>query len=236
MMDKKEKAERLLDSIGNIDDSFLDEAIGYKAVRRFNFHQLGLMAACIALVFVIAVAMPMLRNMSDLGNLGGDSGESTAGVVEGLEGSEENSGGVVENPDKHPENDGEVEHGALDAYMMDVRGSSLDNCTVYPSAESLTYTGNASLVWQYADGDEVYVASLSSTQLGELMGAMGSGKEVGEVSPDLSCYVWIVDGQGTVVSPYLKDGAGNEGCVVFDYEAEIIPDEEFVECVSEILK
>lgn len=236
MMDKKEKAERLLDSIGNIDDSLLDEAIGYKAARRYNLHQLGLMAACIALVFVIAVAMPILRNMTKMDNLNGNAEESDGNVVERPEGSEENSGGVVENPDKNPENNGEVERGALDAYMLGVRGSSLDNCTVYPSAESLTYTGNASLVWQYADGDEVYVTTLSSTQLGELKEAMGSGKEVGESSPELDCYVWIVDGQGTVVSPYLKDGAGNEGCAVFDYEAEIIPDDEFVECVSEILK
>ncbi len=222
MMDKKEKAERLLDSIGNIDDSLLDEAIVYKSARRYNLHQLGLMAACIALICVIAVAMPMLRNMSAVGDSNGNS--------------EQNSGGVVENPDKNPENNEEVEQNSLDAYMLGVRGSSLDNCTVYPSADSLTYTGNASLVWQYADGDEVYVTTLSSTQLGELKEAMGSGKEVGEVSPELDCYVWIVDGQGTVVSPYLKDGAGNEGCVVFDYEAEIIPDDEFVECVSEILK
>ncbi|MBR4031742.1 MAG: hypothetical protein IKJ07_03315 [Clostridia bacterium] len=222
MMDKKEKAERLLDSIGNIDDSLLDEAIGYKSARRYNLHQIGLMAACIALICVIAVAMPMLRNMSAVGDSNGNS--------------EQNSGGVVENPDKNPENNEEVEQSSLDAYMLGVRGSSLDNCTVYPSADSLTYTGNASLVWQYADGDEVYVTTLSSMQLGELKEAMGSGKEVGEVSPELDCYVWIVDGQGTVVSPYLKDGAGNEGCVVFDYEAEIIPDDEFVECVSEILK
>ncbi|MBR3687352.1 MAG: hypothetical protein IKL66_07725 [Clostridia bacterium] len=222
MIDKKEKAERLLDSIGNIDDSLLDEAIGYKSARRYNLHQLGLMAACVALICFIAAAMPMLRNMSMVG----DSDEN----------SEQNSGGVVENPDKNPENNEEVERVSLDAYMSDVRGASLDNCTVYPSAESLTYTGNASLVWQYADGDEVYVATLSSMQLGELQKAMGSGKEVGESSPELDCYVWIVDGQGTVVSPYLKEGAGNEGCVIFGYEAEIIPDEEFVERVSEILK
>lgn len=222
MMDKKEKAERLLDSIGNIDDSLLDEAIGYKAVRRFNFHQLGLMAACIALVFVIAIASPLLRNLAEVG--GGNAN------------SEESGGEVVENSTQNAGDHDKVERSALDAYMLGVRVSSLDNCTVYPSAESLTYTGNASLVWQYADGDEVYVTTLSSTQLGELKEAMGSGKEVGEVSPELDCYVWIVDGQGTVVSPYLKDGAGNEGCVIFDYEAEIIPDEEFVECVSEILK
>lgn len=234
MMDKKEKAERLLDSIGNIDDSLLDEAIGYKSARRFNFHQFGLMAACIALVFVIAVTMPMLRNMSDLGNLGGDSGESNGGVVERPEGTEENSGGVVENPNDNQQGDSQVGNDALGAYMLSVR-ESLDGYTVYPSVESLTYTGKTSLVWQYADGDEIYVASLSSSQIDELKGAMGSGEEVGETSPELSCYVWIVDGQGTVVSPYLKDSAGNEGCFIFDYEAEIIPDEEFVECVSEIL-
>lgn len=235
MMDKKDKAERLLDSIGNIDDSLLDEAIGYKSARRFNFHQLGLMAACIALAFVIAVTIPMLRNTSDLGNLGGNAGESNGGVAGVPEGTEENSGGVVENPNDNQESESQVGNDALGAYMLSVR-ESLDGYTVYPSAESLTYTEKTSLVWQYADGDEVYVASLSSKQLDDLKDVMGKGDEVGESSPSLACYVWIIDGQGTVVSPYLKDGAGNEGCFIFDYEAEIIPDEEFVERVSEILK
>ncbi|MBE6685509.1 MAG: hypothetical protein E7592_07700 [Ruminococcaceae bacterium] len=221
MMDKKDKAERLLDSIGNIDDSLIDEAIGYKAARRVNLYRFGLMAACIALVFVIAVASPLLRKLAEVGNGGAQGGE--------------NNNGVVENTDKNEGNEDEVGNDRLGTYMLSIR-DSIEGYDVYPSAENLSYVGQTSLVWRYADSDEVYVATLSSKQLGELKEAMGSGKEVGEVSPELDCYVWIVDGQGAVVSPYLKDGAGNEGCVIFDYEAEIIPDEEFVECVSEILK
>ena len=221
MMDKKDKAERLLDSIGNIDDSLIDEAIGYKAARRVNLYRFGLMAACIALVFVIAVASPLLRKLAEVGNGGAQGGE--------------NNNGVVENTDKNEGNEGEVGNDRLGTYMLSIR-DSLEGYDVYPSAENLSYVGQTSLVWRYADSDEVYVATLSSKQLGELMDAMGSGKEVGESSPELDCYVWIVDGQGVVVSPYLKDNAGNAGCEVFDYEAEIIPDDDFVDCVSEILK
>ena len=221
MMDKKDKAERLLDSIGNIDDSLIDEAIGYKAARRVNLYRFGLMAACIALVFVIAVASPLLRKLAEVGNGGAQGGE--------------NNNGVVENTGKNEENEDEVGNDKLGTYMLSIR-DSLEGYDVYPSAENLSYVGQTSLVWRYADGEEVYVATLSSKQLGELMDAMGSGKEVGESSPELDCYVWIVDGQGAVVSPYLKEGAGNEGCEVFDYEAEIIPDDDFVDCVSEILK
>ena len=221
MMDKKDKAERLLDSIGNIDDRLIDEAIGYKAARRVNLYHYGLMAACIALVFVIAVASPLLRKLAEVGN-GGANGD-------------ENGSGVVENTNNGEESNDEVVNDGLGRYMLSIR-DSLDLCNVYPSAGSLSYTDSMSLVWQYADGEEVYVAPLSASQLSDLMDAMGSGKEVGESSPELDCYVWIIDGQGTVISPYLKEGAGNEGCAVFDYEAEIIPDEDFVECVSEILK
>ena len=221
MMDKKDKAERLLDSIGNIDDSLIDEAIGYKAARRVNLYRFGLMAACIALVFVIAVASPLLRKLAEVGNGGAQGGE--------------NNNGVVENTNKNEGNEDEVGNDRLGTSMLSIR-DSLEGYDVYPSAENLSYVGQTSLVWRYADSDEVYVATLSSKQLGELMDAMGSGKEVGESSPELDCYVWIVDGQGAVVSPYLKDNAGNEGCEVFDYEAEIIPDDDFVDCVSEILK
>lgn len=221
MMDKKDKAERLLDSIGNIDDSLIDEAIGYKAARRVNLYRFGLMAACIALVFVIAVASPLLRKLAEVGNGGAQGGE--------------NNNEVVENTDKNEVNEDEVGNDRLGTYMLSIR-DSLEGYDVYPSAENLSYVGQTSLVWRYADSDEVYVATLSSKHLGELMDAMGSGKEVGESSPELDCYVWIVDGQGAVVSPYLKDNAGNAGCEVFDYEAEIIPDDDFVNCVSEILK
>ena len=48
--------------------------------------------------------------------------------------------------------------------------------------------------------------------------------------------VWVLDGKGNVSTPYLKTSRGNIGCEIFDYEAEIIPDERLVDCISDILK
>ena len=121
---------------------------------------------------------------------------------------------------------------SLDAVFVDSYGGSYKKLD---SFESLSYVGKASLVWQYSDSGEIYSRSLSASELEKLTEKMGRGEQVGERSPKLECIVWVLDGEGNVISPYLKDGAGNVGCEVFDYEVEIIPDDSFVECVSDIL-
>jgi hypothetical protein len=105
----------------------------------------------------------------------------------------------------------------------------------YLSADELTYFGEPSIIWQYEEGGEYCVVPIEEYELSKIKVRMGRGREVGESSPDSELRVWICDGKGNVRSPYLKNSAGNTDSAVFDYEAEIIPDEDFVECISDIL-
>jgi hypothetical protein len=121
---------------------------------------------------------------------------------------------------------------SLDSLLMDSYGGSYQKLN---SFDSLSYTDSASLIWQYVDSGEIYVKRLSSSELEEVTESIGRGAQVGEESPEIGCKMWVLDGEGNVISPYLKGGAGNVDCTVFDYEVEIIPDESFVECISDIL-
>ncbi len=89
------------------------------------------------------------------------------------------------------------------------------------------------LVW-YTDG-EYYEKTLTSTQYTTLTSYMQSGfEDVGE-NTDEEYLVWICDGQGNVVSPYLKTSQGNVYVNLFSYRAEVVPSEAFTEYVEKIL-
>lgn len=196
MRDRKEKAEKLLSEIGEIDDRLLCEAVNYKP-SRMRTYRLGLIAACLVLACFLAIAMPLIRAAID----------------------------VNKNEEKEPYAptlDGALSNGSSHATRLE-------------SLESLSYYGTPSLVWQDGESGEIFVCELSSTQLKRLQNELGRGRNVGETSIRLDCKVWVLDGKGSVRSPYLKNSLGNEGIALFDYEAEIIPSEKFIECVSEIL-
>lgn len=196
MRNRKDKIEYLLREIGEIDDRLLDEAITYKPSRARKY-RLELIAACLALVFFLAIALPLMRNMLDL------------------------SDGEKDVPDV--------------ATLDNVLSEGLGYATNMTSFEGLAYFGTPRLVWQDSDSGEIFVCYLTNGELARLEKEMGKGKDCGAQSPEVACKVWVLDGKGTVRSPYLKNSSGNEGCVVFEYDAEIIPTEGFVECVSEIL-
>lgn len=124
-----------------------------------------------------------------------------------------------------------VVYESLDALLTDSVGYYASN----QSVQSLSYTDSAKLVWQEADSKELYVCYLSEAELARLQREMGRGEEVGERSPELNMKVWVLDGEGNVRSPYLKPTVGNTGCEIFDYEAEIMPTESLIQCISEIL-
>ena len=195
-MNIKEKSEFLFSRIGEIDDGLVYEAAEYKPLRKKSYN-FAMIAACFALIMVVAVVSPLLRNLGSMSNE------------------------VVEGP-----------YASLDALLLDSKSEKFETVE---SPEELTYIGQASLVWQYEDDGELYVVPLSIGQLNSVTKKLGSGEDVGDRSPELDCRVWVLDGKGNVTSPYLKEGAGNEGCTIFDYEAEIIPDEELIKRISEIL-
>ena len=121
---------------------------------------------------------------------------------------------------------------ALDVLFLECKGGEY---TRYESFEDLSYVGVATIVWQYTDSGEIYALSLTEQQLRYIEEKLGEGTQTGSESPALSCKVWILDGRGNVKSPYLKNEDGNVGCVIFDFEAEIIPNDAFVKCISDII-
>lgn len=195
MRDRKDKVEKLLSEIGEIDDCLLYEAVDYKP-SRMRSYRLGLIAACLVLACFFAIAMPFIRAALDVNT--NVEGEPTATL------------------------DGALSSGSVHATRLE-------------SFESLSYFGSPSLVWQDSESGDIFVCELSASQLKRLQSELGRGKSVGDASLDLDCKVWVLDGKGNVRSPYLKNSLGNEGIALFDYEAEIIPSEKFIECVSEIL-
>ena len=205
MKNRKEKAEYLFDSIGEIDDALLADALSYKPVRRkkYNF---GLIAACFALVIAVALVFPLLQN--------GFAVNESEKVDEGML-------------------DVNESYSSLEALMLDVKENG--RYMSYSSADDISYANGACIVWKYDDSDEFYVKYVSNYQFDRLSSRMGKGEQVGESSPELSCQVWIVDNAGVVRSPYLKDTSGNEGLTVFDYEAEIVPCDDLINCISEML-
>ena len=101
------------------------------------------------------------------------------------------------------------------------------------SVDAVDLFSGEKLIW-YTDG-EYYEKTLTSAQYTALTGYMQSGFEDVGKNTDEECLVWICDGQGNVVSPYLKTSQGNVYVNLFSYRAEVVPNEAFTEYVEKIL-
>jgi hypothetical protein len=121
--------------------------------------------------------------------------------------------------------------GALDAVLS----AETNYITNSFALNRLSHTGAPRLVWENKESGEVSVCYLSVEELSRIRDNMGKGKAVEENAAELTCNVWVVDEYGRVTTPYLKASAGNEGCDLFAYEPEIIPTEDLIQCISDIL-
>lgn len=208
MNNKMKKAAFLLDEIGNVSDVYLQEALSYKK-EKWNARPWIAAVACILAVAIVGgglLSSPLMDNIFGMFN-------------------------KAEAPDK--ENEQPV-LATLDAFLYANRERI--NCTEIEESD-LTYFGSTYLVLQYAEDETLYRSrDLTAREVDRLLGLIGTGDEVGNDSPWLSCRVWLVCEDGTVLSPYLKNTAGNKGhATLFDYEAEILPSSSLVSCISDIL-
>ena len=232
MMNKDQKNEYLFSAIGEIDDRFLEEAISYRHPSRKKKYWIPVLAACLAVFFAIFSSLSFavvasaftLAATTPLGML--------ILVYLGSEAPSQSPSQPEQAPEQTPDR-----YASLDELFEAQKGSDAqkENNLVYLSEDELEYYGDACIIWQYEEGGEYCVVPVTEYELSDIQVMMGRGRDVGESSPKNSCRVWICDGKGNVRSPYLKNGAGNQDVEVFDYEAEIIPDEDFVQCISDIL-
>ena len=205
---KQEQAEALFRAIGEIDDFLLQEAVSYRPSKRFSLSALIPIAATLLLTTVLLVSTGVM-------SLWSPSGKNPMSEQNG------NAGSTPQ---------------TLDSVLLFSRDDAL--YTTVETADSVPFfSGEAYLVWQYADSEALCISrELSESEVETLTKKMGTGTPVEADSQSPSCRMWLVLGDGRVISPYLYPSSGNVGAAtLFDYEAELIPSSEFSSCISDIL-
>ncbi len=221
--EKNIKAEALLDAIGEIDDSFIKNAIEYKRPRRkINTHAVAI-AASFAVVFCLAIGSLILPRLS--------------GLLKDSEAADDvpNNGeqGEYDRPSyglPSIEGDG----GTLDSVFESVTETEKYEYVTDP--EMLPYFDGARIVWQFSGSDRYYYSQrLDEHELERVKSSLGRSSASGEDSVSLNVRVWILLGDGRALSPHLALTRGNISAGIFDYEAEIVPDEDFSRLIRSIL-
>ena len=121
-------------------------------------------------------------------------------------------------------------------YKLDsMLGEEADQVLIKAESDIDFFSGEVELIW--SDGENYYVKPLGKkNEVNPVLNEIGKGEEI-DVDQSFEYKVWISYGDGRVVSPYLKDTDGNVGYAsLFDYSPEIVPSEDFVDSVNELLK
>lgn len=215
--DKMKKTAYLFDEIGRIDDRLLQEAMQMdRRSHAVGWRRVMLIAATLSLSLILMLQVVV--------------GLSQKGLFPFLN-KEEAPG--EDGPQDLPQQGDEW---ALDGVLDGGRdGQGVQVLT--SSAEYGFFDGTAHLVWQYRGEDTLYVSrALTEAEVEELLRAMTGTKAVAADAEQPLWRVWLVCDNGEVRTPYLESSQGNIGFGdFFDYHAEVIPAEEWISCVSEIL-
>ena len=105
------------------------------------------------------------------------------------------------------------------------------------SQTEVEYFSAPYLAWQEEGSDAVYLSrALTQREVERIRSLIGKGTPVGTSAPKSIFRVYLVIGDGTVLTPYLPAKDGNlYSSVLFDYQAELSPSCELVCCISDIL-
>ena len=232
---KEEKLAYLFDEIGGVDDAMLTEALQYRAKReRGAWRRTLLPIACTLFLCVTSLSVVSVNwdRWFPSGDIGGNEG---ADVTDGGSLNVDMNVGDDVQPDL-PSDDTPAWHTeTLDALLVDAKADG--RYTMLSSVADIDYFGDAHLLWQYASDETVYQSrALTEREMERLCRFITGGDEVGSTSPTQIVRVWLVLGNGDVLTPYLPTTPGNIGTTVFDYEAERIPSDALISCISDILR
>ena len=106
------------------------------------------------------------------------------------------------------------------------------------AAEELEFFGTPTLIWSEQGSDEYYSVTLSASQCEQLVYLMQSSRrEYTAQSVQPTYQIWLSFGDGIVVSPYLKNTAGNAGHgAVFDYDPELEMSDDLAEYIARYIE
>lgn len=205
---KIKRAERLFDAIGEIDDRIIAEAEApyAKPKARFGFSRIATIAA--SLVVCVGIFAGVTAMLSK----------------------------VVVDEDK-----AESEPKASSTLASTLYSNRNNSSILKLSANDIDlFGGRTSIIWKY-DGDSDYrVVYVPERKVGELrkeLLELDSAEKLSfEEAETISCSIWVCDGEGTVVSPYLEVSDGNVGYgTLFDYSPEIEPTEDVNYLISDLI-
>ncbi len=102
------------------------------------------------------------------------------------------------------------------------------------SAEQLDFFGRPTLIWSEQGSDEYHSVMLSTYECERLVYLMQINRqEYTEQSESPKYQIWLSFGDGVVVSPYLRNTAGNAGHgEVFDYDPELEMSDDLAEQIA----
>ena len=223
--DKMKKTAYLFDEIGRIDDRLLQEAMQFdcRTANTVKWRKVLLIAATLSLSLVLMLQMVVGLSRRDWFpslNKGEEPAPETPSEEAPMDGAPTGNGAWTLD-------------GVLNA---GTHGNGVE--VLASAAEYGFFDGTARLVWQYRGEEQIYVSrSLTSREVDALLKAMTGTKTAVSSNKEQPLWrIWLVCDNGEVRTPYLEDSQGNIGYGdFFDYHAEVIPAEEWISCVSEIL-
>ncbi len=102
------------------------------------------------------------------------------------------------------------------------------------AADELALFGAPTLIWSEQGSDEYFCVTLTKSQCEQLVCLMQSSRREYTAQSEAPEYqIWLSFGDGVVVSPYLKNTAGNAGHgAVFDYDPELEMSDDLAEYIA----
>ena len=205
-MNKEDKTSRLYAALGDVEDYYVAEAAAYMA-RQQNLAKLQKKRRARTLRGVLIAAAVLLTLTFAVGALGRALGSKTNAEPHVSESQDERVPGEAESLD------GLLRAAAREPYRTEAPDFFSGTVTVY---------------WKLPGSDVLYAKPLGTEDL-ELTHRSFTRAEPIRRGGEERIRLWICDGAGRVVTPYLLPGEGNVGFgELFDYDPEIIPPTSFV--------
>ena len=194
---------RLYEEIAGVDERYLQEAGTYRARKKSPAWRVVLIAAALMLCGALL--------------LGTVAAGVAIGVIGALIDRNEQQGQVVPTDP-----------------VVQMEQVMAQNSLEPLAADELELFGAPTLIWSEQGSDEYFCVTLDSYELEKLVYLMQSGRREYTAQSEQPTYqIWLSFGDGVVVSPYLKNTAGNAGHgAVFDYDPELEMSDDLAEYIA----